>query len=335
MAVRDSKRDAAKSVPAPAGYMRLLLRQFGTTPEMRKALMAGVDIDEAALAKPGAEATLYSFITFSTNLNRIVGEDWPLQASAVWGTATQGALEVAVRSAATVGDGMDILARYGHVRGPYLGLRLVRDKTKTTLLISSAAPVNETVFHAMSQTAAMSAKSMLDPVLEEARDAVVYQFPGKAPEHAESLRAVLGGTVNFNQRHYAIVITNAVCAKASPYADQDLLATALTELEQAARRIRGEDTLTLRVERLLKRKRTGRLSEDEAARELGLSRRTLVRRLAASGTSYRALLDANLKQRARQLLDADKHSRADMAEMLGFEDPTSFSRACRRWFKGA
>jgi len=333
MVVRDSKRDAAKSVPAPAGYMRLLLRQFGTTPELRKALMAGVDIDEATLAKPGAEATLYSFIAFSANMHRIVGEDWPLKALAVWGTATQGALEVAVRSAATVGEGIEILARYGHVRGPFLSLRMARDKAKTTLFISSGVPLAEAVFHAMAQTAAMSAKSMLDPVLEEARDTVAYQFPGKAPEHADHLRAVLGGTVSFNQRHYAVAITNAVCAKASPYADQDLLATALAELEQAAQRIRGEDTLTLRVERLLKRKRTGRLSEDEAARELGLSRRTLVRRLAANGTSYRALLDANLKQRARQLLDADKHTRADMAEMLGFEDPTSFSRACRRWFK--
>jgi AraC-like DNA-binding protein len=33
------------------------------------------------------------------------------------------------------------------------------------------------------------------------------------------------------------------------------------------------------------------------------------------------------------LLDAGKLSRDEMAEALGFADPTSFSRACRRWFK--
>jgi AraC-like DNA-binding protein len=45
------------------------------------------------------------------------------------------------------------------------------------------------------------------------------------------------------------------------------------------------------------------------------------------------MLDANLRERARVMLDGGKHTRAEMAETLGFADPTSFSRACRRWFK--
>lgn len=88
----------------------------------------------------------------------------------------------------------------------------------------------------------------------------------------------------------------------------------------------------MKIERLLKRRRTGRLTEDDAAAELGLSRRTLVRRLSDSGTSFRKLLDANLKARAADMRAAGKLTREDMAEALGFEDPTSFSHACRRWF---
>jgi AraC-like DNA-binding protein len=44
------------------------------------------------------------------------------------------------------------------------------------------------------------------------------------------------------------------------------------------------------------------------------------------------LLDAELKARARGLLDEGRLSRTEMADALGFDDPTSFSRACRRWF---
>jgi AraC-like DNA-binding protein len=44
------------------------------------------------------------------------------------------------------------------------------------------------------------------------------------------------------------------------------------------------------------------------------------------------MLDAELKSRARAMIDEDKLSRSEMAEALGFDDPTSFSRACRRWF---
>jgi AraC-like DNA-binding protein len=33
------------------------------------------------------------------------------------------------------------------------------------------------------------------------------------------------------------------------------------------------------------------------------------------------------------MIAAGGRSRADMAAALGYADPTSFSRACRRWFK--
>ncbi|MFN9357731.1 MAG: helix-turn-helix domain-containing protein, partial [Alphaproteobacteria bacterium] len=107
---------------------------------------------------------------------------------------------------------------------------------------------------------------------------------------------------------------------------------ALAELQSAARRIRASNQLLLKLQSLMARQRRTRLCEDDAAHELGLSRRTLVRRLSASGTSFRQMLDAELKARARAMLDEGSLSRTQMADALGFEDPTSFSRACRRWF---
>jgi AraC-like DNA-binding protein len=75
----------------------------------------------------------------------------------------------------------------------------------------------------------------------------------------------------------------------------------------------------------------GRLRAADVARALGVSRRTLARRLERAGTPYRDLLDREMKSRAKGLL-ALKMSRIDMAERLGYRDPTSLSRACRRWF---
>ena len=331
---KDSHRDARKSVPAPAAYVRLLLRRFATTPELRANLLAGTDIDGKRLQDPGAELSLFSFVTFSENLTRIIGEEWPLDALSVWGAASQGALDVAVRSAATIGDGVEILKRFGHVRGPYLVIGLKRTKRTTALTLASNVAMNAPTTRATAETAVLSAKAMLETVLADAMADLEFHFPWSRPKYAERMCAALAGTIKFDQSHCAIVVPTALCDRASPYADDALLATTLTELERGARRIHGEDILTLKVERLLKRRRTGRLSEEDAARELGLSRRTLVRRLSESGTTYRTLLDANLTQRAKQFLADRKLSRDEMADALGFEDPTSFSRACRRWFKG-
>jgi len=88
-----------------------------------------------------------------------------------------------------------------------------------------------------------------------------------------------------------------------------------------------------RVERLLAHSETGRAPAEVVAASLGLSRRTLMRRLAEAGLNYRELVDAELKTRARRWLDSGALSKAEISERLGFADVTGFSRACRRWFR--
>jgi AraC-like DNA-binding protein len=66
---------------------------------------------------------------------------------------------------------------------------------------------------------------------------------------------------------------------------------------------------------------------------LGLSRRTLIRRLADAGLNYRELVDAELKSRAQRWLESGTLSKSEISERLGFADVTGFSRACRRWFR--
>lgn len=330
---KDSKRDFSRSVPAPGAYVRWLLRRFGTTPELRRQLLDGTDVNEERLKDTAADVTLFTFVSFSENLTRLVGPTWAFEAMPAWGAAMQGALEVAVRSSANVGDALDVLTRFGPVRAPFVAPHLVRSKTTTRFVIKPALEIEEATWRLMAETVAYVVTAMIVGVLEGDGAGIEFQFSWPAPEHVAQVRAVLPGKVVFDAREFAITLPNTLRDHPSPYADPALLAMAIADLEQSVRRAGGNDTLLLRVERLLRRKRTGRLTEEKAAQELGLSRRTFVRRLADAGTSFRTLLDENLKHRARQMLDDDKLSREDMAEALGFADPTSFSRACRRWFK--
>jgi AraC-like DNA-binding protein len=65
---------------------------------------------------------------------------------------------------------------------------------------------------------------------------------------------------------------------------------------------------------------------------LGMSERTLQRRLAAEGTSFQHLLDDTRRELARHYLGQREVSLADTAYLLGFSDQSSFFRAVRRWF---
>lgn len=72
-------------------------------------------------------------------------------------------------------------------------------------------------------------------------------------------------------------------------------------------------------------------SAAEVCRALGLSERTLYRRLAARGLTYGLVLNQVREQRATYLLDNTHMSVERVAEALGFAETASFSRAFKRW----
>ena len=69
----------------------------------------------------------------------------------------------------------------------------------------------------------------------------------------------------------------------------------------------------------------------EAAAALHLHERTLRRRLAEAGTSFRAILDEERAQRATSMLKDAHNGIAEVAARLGFSDEREFRRAYKRW----
>lgn len=67
------------------------------------------------------------------------------------------------------------------------------------------------------------------------------------------------------------------------------------------------------------------------ARALGLSERTLQRRLGEEGTSYQEVLDAARFELARSYLPNARLSLSEIAYLLGFQDLSAFYRAFSRW----
>jgi AraC-like DNA-binding protein len=67
------------------------------------------------------------------------------------------------------------------------------------------------------------------------------------------------------------------------------------------------------------------------AENLSINVRTLQRRLASAGTSFRDLLSECRRQKAlRELAESDRPV-GDVSLRLGYSDPAHFARAFRRW----
>lgn len=84
--------------------------------------------------------------------------------------------------------------------------------------------------------------------------------------------------------------------------------------------------------RILHELPNGHAKVDHIAAQLGMSRRTLCRKLEEEGTSFKRLLsDVRCAQAARQLLLAPD-SIHEISAHLGYSEPAAFHRAFRAWF---
>jgi AraC-like DNA-binding protein len=69
----------------------------------------------------------------------------------------------------------------------------------------------------------------------------------------------------------------------------------------------------------------------QAAPFFGMSKRTLQRRLAESGTGFSKIADEVRLARAISLVNDPSTKLSDIARELGYSDPANFDRAFRRW----
>jgi AraC-like DNA-binding protein len=104
------------------------------------------------------------------------------------------------------------------------------------------------------------------------------------------------------------------------------------QLERALEERRAQSSISEQVKWILKRLLAGSRPEISAvARELGLSDRTLQRRIVDDGASFRELLLEARKELARAYLTRPEIDIEEVAYLLGYEDANSFYRAFRTW----
>ncbi len=73
------------------------------------------------------------------------------------------------------------------------------------------------------------------------------------------------------------------------------------------------------------------LSLGAAAGRLGMSVRTLQRRLKFCGIDFEDLLDQTRRDEALRLLAESSHTMTEIAYSVGYSDPAHFTRAFKRW----
>lgn len=148
----------------------------------------------------------------------------------------------------------------------------------------------------------------------------------------QGYREVFGCPVEFEQAFSGLLVDNAVLDQPLPQADPQLARVheQYTTARLAALGIGGVSAPDLRQWMLAQvGPRVPR--RGQAAQALGVSERTLARRLAEQGQTFDMLLDDVRRELALQAVADPERTLADIAQSLGFAEASTFYRAFNRW----
>jgi AraC-like DNA-binding protein len=138
--------------------------------------------------------------------------------------------------------------------------------------------------------------------------------------------------VKFDQPYSEVLFPSALLDQRNTLADPRLGQVLEEQVSRMLASLPTEDPLIHRARVMLAALlAAGNASLETLAEELHLSARTLRRRLEAQGTSYKLLLDDLRKQLACHYVAQTDQSLEQIAQRLGFTEPSTFYRAFKRW----
>lgn len=150
------------------------------------------------------------------------------------------------------------------------------------------------------------------------------------PADVRPYRRIFRAPVRFDADRNVIVFPVAWMARPLPASDPAL--TTLLQRQLATLEARYAHSFPQQVRAMLRSVLlSGNASAEHVAGLFSMHSRTLRRRLAASGTTFKALADEGRQALARELLANTSLDVSHIAASLDYADSSAFTRAFRRW----
>lgn len=235
------------------------------------------------------------------------------------------ALDYALATSSTVGEALTRMTRYSHV--------VTAGATGFALVVARGEPVRfELRGYAMPDLRdyALAVSVLRMAILGVAPASATVAGPPAASRREYESR--LGCLVELDAEATAIRLPDGALDQAVPQRYPGLRAAVEREMTRLLELARASgDPLTE-----VRREVTTLLgpappSVDAVAARLGLSRRQLQRRLALHGTTFTRVIEESRRALAELYVDEGRLGVAEIAYLLGYSEPSAFSRAFKRW----
>lgn len=152
------------------------------------------------------------------------------------------------------------------------------------------------------------------------------------PRDTTAHERFFGAPVLFDRPSSALVIDSPIFDQPLLKSDPKLATFFERQADEMLARFERSGAMVYRLrDYLAKGVRSGLPSLEAAASHLGVSTRTLRRRLQEEGTTFQDVLDQTRCELAKRYLLAERLAAGEVAFLLGFSEPSAFHRAFKRW----
>jgi len=159
----------------------------------------------------------------------------------------------------------------------------------------------------------------------------LVEFEHTTPTYASEYQRIFRCNIQYRARHTRIHVPAHFLKNRFAVANNELHRFLCTQADSLLR-ARESSSLSDRIRILIKEQYRGqRPSLDVIAHSLQMSGRSLRRHLQHNGVNFTQLLDEIQHEIADMLLQESSLSVKHIALQLGFDEPSSFSRAYKRW----
>nr|WP_321303225.1 AraC family transcriptional regulator ligand-binding domain-containing protein [Alcaligenes faecalis] len=138
--------------------------------------------------------------------------------------------------------------------------------------------------------------------------------------------------VSLGETEASIEFDDDTLERRLPNSDPSLLKLAYSHAETMLTRQNTLDGLAQSVRAILEARHFTKVSCAEVAQHLNISQRTLQRRLADVGHTFRELLEAARMEKTFHLVTQSSLPLTQIAHNLGYSEPSSLARAVSNWF---
>ncbi|MDO5091514.1 MAG: AraC family transcriptional regulator ligand-binding domain-containing protein [Cardiobacteriaceae bacterium] len=239
-------------------------------------------------------------------------------------------LGLAMMSSSSLSELLMLFIRYGKVISTTMQMSLEHNRTGTTLVLRTVEGSEP-----MSAARLAALAFIFRQACSLSQHGVVPEFVTltlAAPRDVHRLDAYFGTAVSLGAEQDAICFRYADTIEPYAGANAQLVALNETVINQYLAQLMRSDFSAQVQSRIHATLSRGEPKLAEIAALLNMTPRTLQRRLEEEGHTFNALLDGERKNLAHDLLAHSDRTITEISFLLGFSDPSNFSRASKRWF---